>query len=129
VATWGSREFLALDVNGKVLHRFLTNSRYIDFQDCAAVGYGKLVCSGVTEYPLDSGGVFSLGGIAVVDVSTGYMRHEVPITVLSPAGRVVTFNAVHLEVLRQAPALRMYAVPDDGLAPGESSLLVIEVPL
>lgn len=125
-ATWGSSQFLALDVNGRVLHRYSNNSRYVDFQDCAAVGYGKLVCTGVTEYPLSSGGVFSLGGITVVDVSTGYMQHEVPVTALSPAGRVVTFNAVHLDVHPDTGRLRMYAVPDDGLAPGESTLLVME---
>ena len=129
VATWGSGRFLALDANGRVLHSSVNNSRYVDFQDCAAVGYGKLVCTGVTEYPIDTGGVFSLGGIAVVDVSSGYMRHEVPVTLLSPAGRAVTFNAVHLEVVRDEAKLRMYAVPDDGLAPGESSLLIIDVAL
>ena len=128
-ATWGSGRFLAMDVTGRVLHQATNSSRYVDFQDCVAVGYGKLVCAGVTEYPSGNGGMFSLGGIAVLDVSTTFVQHEVPMTLLSPGGRVVTYNAVHLEVLPDASALRMYAVPDDGHTPGESSLLILEAPL
>jgi hypothetical protein len=130
-ATWGSARLIVLDpISGKVLRNSLNNSRYVDYQDCATVGHGKLVCTGVTEYPLPSGETFSLGGIGVVDVATGFMQHETPVTTLSPAGRTLTFNAVHLEVLADPAILRMYAVPDDSPTPaGGSTLLVAEAPL
>jgi len=129
-ATWGSARLLVLDTTGKMLRSSVNKSRFVDYQDYAAVGHGKLVCTGVTEYPLPSGEKFSLGGIGVVDMATGLIHHETPVTLLSPAGRTVTFNAVHLEVLSDPARLRMYAVPDDSPTPaGGSTLLVVDAPL
>ncbi|MGI5479424.1 DUF6454 family protein [Streptomyces lavendofoliae] len=91
------------------------------------VGGGHMVCTGIAEYPLPGTGVFSLGGIAVIDVKTGRIEHEAPVTTLSPAGRVVTYNAVHLEV--DGSVLRLLAAPDDGAAAGDSHLLTLETPL
>ncbi|WP_189986838.1 hypothetical protein, partial [Streptomyces capoamus] len=48
------------------------------------------------------------------------IEHEAPVTSLSPAGRVVTYNAVR-EI--DGSVLRMPAVRGDGAAAGDSCLL------
>ncbi|WP_394834302.1 DUF6454 family protein [Pendulispora rubella] len=103
-------------------------SHFFDGQSCITVGAGGMICAGVAEYPIGPDKVFSMGGLSVVDTATGYVRHEVPIATLSPAGRTVTYNAVHLDVV-SGKRLRMLAVPDDGEKPGESNLLVLETTL
>ncbi|MEU7279826.1 DUF6454 family protein [Streptomyces sp. NPDC045431] len=101
---------LTFTVEGELMHRAENRSHFVDYQTCVSAGGGHMVCTGITEYPLAGGGVFSLGGIAVVDIASGRIAHEAPVTVLSPAGRVVTYNAVHLET--DGRVLRMLAVPD-----------------
>lgn len=128
-ATWGSAALLTFTTDGTLVRRVQNHGRFIDFQGCVTVGGGRVISTGVVEYPLDSGGVFSLGGILVSDVETGYVQHEVPMTLTSPTGRVMTFNAVHLEVVDHSRVLRMYAVPDDGLEPGQSTLFVLDTDL
>lgn len=125
--TWGGRRILELTGDGELLREVPVRSHYVDFQDCVEMEEGLASWTGVAEYPDSSGGVFSLGGIALIDMATGDIKHEVPVTALSPAGRVVTFNATHLEV--EGDRLRMYAIPDDGSRPGESSLLILEAAL
>jgi hypothetical protein len=125
--TWGSRRILTLTPVGELRRELSVQSHYVDFQDCICAANGRMLWSGVAEYPYGEHGVFGLGGIAVLDMSTGHFHHEVPVTALSPAGRVVTYNATDLEI--DGDRLRMYAVPDDGDRPGDSSLLVLETPL
>ncbi|MEU6375923.1 DUF6454 family protein [Streptomyces sp. NPDC046909] len=122
--TWGGRRILELTSDGALHREVPVRSHYVDFQDCVEMADGLASWTGIAEYPDGSGGVFQLGGIALLDMATGDIKHEVPVTVLSPAGRVVTFNATHIEVVDDR--LRMYAVPDDGERLGDSSLLVLE---
>jgi Family of unknown function (DUF6454) len=122
--SWGSRRLFTWTERGRLLRRGLNESHYVDFQDCAAAGAGKAVCTGLTEFPIASGGRFDLGGIAVLDLRTGAVGHEVPVTVASPNRHVVTRNPVHLEV--DGHTLRMWAAPDDGEEPGGTRLLVLE---
>ncbi|MEV3987681.1 DUF6454 family protein [Streptomyces sp. NPDC049837] len=124
--TWGSRRLLTFTPDGRLTHQVENKSHFVDYQTCVSVGGGRMVCTGIAEYPVP-GGVFSLGGIAVVDVDSGRIEHEAPMTELSPAGRVVTYNAVHLET--DGSVLRMFAVPDDGASSGESHLLTLEAAL
>lgn len=125
--SWGSRKLFAWTERGRPLRGGLNESHYVDFQDCAAAGPGKAVCTGLTEFPIASGGRFDLGGIAVLDLRTGAVGHEVPVTVLSPNRRVVTRNPVHLET--DGDVLRMWAAPDDGEEPGGTRLIVLETPI
>lgn len=125
--TWGGRDILVLTDTGELLRRIPVRSHYVDFQDCVETTGTLASWTGIAEYPDGDGHVFSLGGIALIDMSTGDIHHEAPVTALSPAGRAVTFNATHLEVT--GDRLRMYAIPDDGSRPGESSLLVLEAAL
>lgn len=125
--TWGSRRLLTFTVDGKLTHRVENKSHFVDYQTCVSAGGGHVVCTGISEYPTAGAGIFSLGGIAVVEIASGRIEHEAPVTVLSPAGRVVTYNAVHLET--DGNVLRMLAVPDDGETAGESHLITLETPL
>jgi hypothetical protein len=125
--TWGSRRLLTFTPDGRLTHRVNNKSHFVDYQTCVSVGGGHMVCTGIAEYPVPGIGVFGLGGIAVVDVDSGRIEHEAPVTELSPAGRVVTYNAVHLET--DGSVLRMSAVPDDGGSAGESHLLTLETAL
>jgi len=125
--SWGSRRLYTWTENGHLLHRADNESHYVDFQDCAGAGAEEAVCTGITEYPTASGGRFDLGGIAVLQLRSLTVGHEVPVTVLSPNGHVVTRNPVLLET--DGSVLRMWAAPDDGEEPGGTTLLVLEAPL
>ena len=125
--SWGSRRLFAWTENGHLLGTAENESHYVDFQDCAGAAGEQAVCTGITEFPTAGGGRFDLGGIAVVDLRTLTVGHEVPVTVLSPNGHAVTRNPVLLEAA--SPVLRMWAAPDDGEEPGGTTLLVLEATL
>lgn len=125
--SWGSRRLYSWTENGHLLRRVANESHYVDFQDCASSGAEQAVCTGITEFPMASGGRFDLGGIAVLDLRTMTVGHEVPVTVLSPNRHVVTRNPVYLET--EGQVLRMWAAPDDGEEPGGTTLLVLEATL
>ncbi|MEV0481389.1 DUF6454 family protein [Streptomyces sp. NPDC050508] len=124
MATWGGRRLLVMTRSGELVREIPVRSHYIDFQDCVEMRDGLASWTGVAEYPDGSGGVFGLGGVALLDMNTGDIKHEAPVTVLSPKGRVITFNATHVETV--GDRLRMYALPDDSVVPGDTCLLVLE---
>lgn len=119
---WGSRKFYEWNEQGRQLLVRDNPSYFVDYQDCHYIGQGKAICSGVAslQNPRDLNNPFQLGGLALLDVKTLNTLHEVPITELSPQGRVITNNPVFLESTGQE--LRLYAVPDDD----HSSMLVYE---
>ena len=65
-----------------------------------------MLCGGITQY-----GSFQLGGMALLDTKTLSPVWEVPMTILSPAGNVVTRNPIDARVVRGR--LRVYLAPDD----------------
>jgi Family of unknown function (DUF6454) len=87
-------------------------SHFIDYQDCKYLGrvpahrHPLMLCGGITEY-----GPFQLGGMALVDTKTLSPAWEVPITILSPGGRVLTRNPIDVDVVRGK--LRLHLAPDD----------------
>lgn len=87
-------------------------SHFVDYQDCKYLGrvpdhrHPLMLCGGITQY-----GTFQLGGIALVDTQTLSPVWEVPITLLSPAGNVVTRNPIDVAVVNGK--LRLYLAPDD----------------
>lgn len=87
-------------------------SNFIDYQDCKYLGRVReqhnplMLCGGLTGY-----GTFQLGGIALVDTATLSPVWEVPITILTPAGNVITRNPIDVDVV--AGKLRVYLAPDD----------------
>jgi hypothetical protein len=87
-------------------------SHFVDYQDCKFLGRvpGQrdpvMLCGGITQY-----GTFQLGGVTLLDTKTLAPVWEVPITILSPAGNVVTRNPIDVDVV--AGKLRLYLAPDD----------------
>jgi hypothetical protein len=87
-------------------------SHFVDYQDCKYLGrvprrrHPLMLCGGITQY-----GTFQLGGIALLDTKTLAPVWEVPITMLSPAGNVVTRNPIDVEVVNGR--LRVHLAPDD----------------
>jgi Family of unknown function (DUF6454) len=125
--SWGSRRLFTWTQSGLLLNRTANESHFVDYQDCAAYDSGKAVCTGLTEYRNPPAtGRFDLGGIAVLDLHTSAVGHEVPVTVLSPASHVITRNPVHLEVV--GTELHMWAAPDDAEEPGGTTLLHYSTP-
>ncbi|KRV48994.1 hypothetical protein AQ490_22005 [Wenjunlia vitaminophila] len=122
--TWGSREFYTWSRSGRQLEHTRNPSHFVDYQDCAYTERGLMLCTGVTNFRSASGAAFELGGIALLDLATRSVRHEVPIQLWSSAGHVATRNPVHLET--DGGTLRMWAAPDDGEEVSGTELLVYQ---
>lgn len=125
--TWGSREFYTWTGGGRQLAHDANTSHFIDYQDCAYASHGKALCTGVTGFTTAEGAPFELGGIALLDLRTRRVLHEVPVQQWSAAGHVATRNPVHLEAAGEdGGTLRMWAAPDDGEEAGGTELLIYE---
>jgi hypothetical protein len=87
-------------------------SHYVDYQDCKFAGRQRMLCTGVAELSGRAGTpTLSLGGIDLVSLADGRPLHQVPVTIRSSTGRVVTQNPSCFEA---APdGLRAYFMPDD----------------
>jgi hypothetical protein len=120
--SWGSRTFYEFNEKGKVLRKSNNPSHFIDYQDCENAGKDNMICSGITELPQQGSATakYELGGLALLDMKTMDMVHELPVPLFSPQGHVATRNPVFLENTKQG--LKMYAVPDDD----QSSMLEYE---
>lgn len=129
--SWGSRRFYAwsLDAGMKPVRtdepleglRTDNPSFYVDYQDCAYAGGGRMLCSGVTEHrPDPAKPKWALGGLDLVDLNEGRPVRQVPVLLWSPAGESMTRNPVHIEATETG--LRGLFMPDDD----ESTLYVYE---
>jgi hypothetical protein len=121
--SWGSRKFYQWNEKGQQLLVKQNSSYFVDYQDGHYVGLGKMILSGITEYPNPAAGnskPYELGGLALVDMKTLNTIHEVPVTEFSPEGHVITRDPVFVE--KAGSQMRLYAVPDDD----HGSLLVYE---
>ncbi|WP_394138820.1 DUF6454 family protein [Cytobacillus oceanisediminis] len=120
--SWGSRTFYEFNDKGKILGKSTNPSQFVDYQDCENAGKEKMICSGITELPQpgNSAAKYELGGLALLDMKTMDMVYELPVSLFSPQGHVVTRNPVYLENTKQG--IKMYAIPDDD----QSSMLVFE---
>jgi len=121
--SWASRTQYEWTAGGRQLVREPNPSHFIDYQDCDYHAYRKLVCGGIAGL-VGPGGTFELGGLALIDLRSGEIEHEVPVLAFSPAtGHVVTRNPVFLEPA--GSGLRLYAGPDDD---EQGAILVYETP-
>jgi hypothetical protein len=125
--SWGSRTFYTWNHKGGQLDRRPNPSHFVDYQDCAYVAHRTMLCTGLTEFPTPAGGRFDLGGIALIDLKSLTVRHEVPFQQYSAAGHVATRNPVHLET--EGRTLRLWAAPDDGEEVNGTEILVYETTL
>ncbi|TVY11781.1 DUF6454 family protein [Paenibacillus cremeus] len=118
--SWASRKFYVWNAQGELLKEQDNSSHFVDYQDGHYIGEGLMLVSGIAELPHPSGGAYELGGLALIDMHTLRTLHEVPITLYSPGGHVITRNPVFLEP--SGDELRLYAVPDDD----QGTLLIYE---
>ena len=111
-ASWRIRQHRPLDGFASPLSLARNPSHFVDYQDCKYLGrvpthrQPLMLCGGITQY-----GTFQLGGVALLDTETLAPVWEVPITMLSPAGNVVTRNPIDVDVVNGK--LRLYLAPDD----------------
>jgi hypothetical protein len=114
VSTWQLKDSKA-PCNSSVRRvRAVRNPSYfIDYQDCKFLGHpaaydhrGVMMCSGVTGLTNTT----TIGGIAIVDLETMTPLDEVPITLLSQQGVIVTQNPFDVDVVNDR--LRVYFLPD-----------------
>jgi Family of unknown function (DUF6454) len=123
--SWGSRRMYEWTSRGRQLAREPNESHFVDYQDCDYVAAQKMLCGGIAGLTGAGGASFELGGLALVDLRTGELLHEVPVQRYSPAsGHVVTRNPVALE--RTPSGLRLYTAPDDEQ---DGALLVYDLAL
>jgi hypothetical protein len=111
-SSWRIRRHPRLNVFTHPLSVVLNPSHFVDYQDCKYLGRVPreprplMLCGGITQY-----GTFQLGGVALLDTRTLSPVWEVPITLLSPAGNVITRNPIDVAVVDGK--LRIYVAPDD----------------
>ncbi|KAJ3991431.1 hypothetical protein F5050DRAFT_1190394 [Lentinula boryana] len=91
-------------------------SYYIDYQDCKFLGRYPAQCSKRRPLMLCSGVAtigtgLNLGGIAIIDVESMVPLVEIPITMTSDAGTLVTQNPIDVSVSEDGQ-LRLYWLPD-----------------
>jgi hypothetical protein len=115
--TWGSRRFYAWTLAGRQTDTWLNADHYVDAQDCQYVPAGKMLCGGDTNLPQTpsaggSAAVYELGGIALTDLRTHRILHEVPFQKWSTAGHVMTRNP--LKLAATGNTLDLWAAPDNG---------------
>jgi len=98
-------------------------SHYVDYQDCKMLSRAGrvhnapvMICSGITAIYNTT-----IGGIAVVDMTTMQPVYEVPLTMVSDAGNLVTKNPFDVGIVDGK--LRLYFLPDER----NSTLYVYEV--
>src|SRR3954470_2824862 len=111
-SSWRIRPRLGLDAFTQPLLVVSNPSHFVDYQDCKYLGrvpgerHPLMLCGGITQY-----GTFQLGGVALLDTQTLSPVWELPITMLSPAGNVITRNPIDVDVVNGK--LRLYLAPDD----------------
>jgi hypothetical protein len=131
--SWGSRRFYKwnLGSDGKVVDadqppeklRTLNPSHYLDYQDCKYLkGQRQMLCTGVTEMRVTpEAAPFRMGGIDLVDLTSGRPVHQTPVLLWTPSGMDMTHNPVWIEP--SETGLRGYFMPEDD----KSTLYIYEV--
>jgi hypothetical protein len=131
-ASWGARRFYRWTLDGalRVTNadvapaslRRLNPTHYIDYQDCHYAGAHHMLCSGLNKYrPAPGAAEFALGGLELVDLARGLVRHQIPVQLWTEDGVVMTQNPFAVEP--SEAGLRFYFVPEDD----KSRLFVYDV--
>lgn len=125
--SWGSRTLYNWTTTGRQLQSTPNESHLLDYQDCDYVSRGKQLCGGVTTLPTATGGTYDLGGLALLDLKTNRILHEIPFPYFSSTNRSTTRNPVALETTDTK--LRLYTAPDDAEDTNGTEILIYESPL
>ena len=130
-ASWDARELYhwTLDGQGKITNANIPSelqgverrSYYVAFQDCKYIGGHLMFCSGVRSFKNETGS-FRLGGWEILDLRDNRPVQQIPVTLLSPFGAVITGNPCTVELTEKG--IRAYFVPDDN---EKSTLLIYEL--
>jgi hypothetical protein len=113
--SWGSRWFYQLTPRTGQVRRRPNPSFYIDYQDCHYLGGNQMICGGLRNYEDQSTGQrLSLGGLELIDLTTGSPLHQLPVEHWSRSGRPMTQNPFWIAPL-PAPrrGLQLWFIPDD----------------
>ncbi|GAA2148450.1 DUF6454 family protein [Nocardioides koreensis] len=126
---WGSRRFYDWRPDGSTASTWANPSHFIDYQDCQYVPAGKMMCGGVADLPQSPAGggaasTYELGGMALIDLHTHAILHEVPFQRWSTAGHVMTRNP--LKLAADGKRLTMWAAPDNGDEGNGTELFTLE---
>lgn len=109
--SWGSRWWYRLDQDGRILDERRNPSRFVDAQDLQHLAGNTVIATGVGHLRSASGSS-QLGGVAVIDVDEMRYLSESPVSAWMDSGRVVTYNAAHIDDDR----LTLHCLVDDDLA-------------
>lgn len=119
--SWGSRWFYrwTLDKAGRPAdalprekRRTANPSQYVDYQDCKYAGDRRMLCSGIADITRGNGEKpLQLGGIDLVDLTTGRPVHQLPVALTSASGISLTRNPSFFEPTDEG--VRAYFLPDD----------------
>lgn len=109
--SWGSRWWYRLDQDGRILDERRNPSRFVDAQDLQHLADNTVIATGVGHLRSASGSA-QLGGVAVIDVDEMRYLSESPVSAWMDSGRVVTYNAAHIDDDR----LTLHCLVDDDLA-------------
>lgn len=128
--SWGSRWFYrwTLDARGRVTKAGIAPTKlrqrnpsfYVDYQDCKYLGGGEMLCGGLSNYQRGNT-KFSLGGLELIDLTSGRARHQLPLELWTESGLPMTQNPFWIEPTERG--LRAYFLPEDQ----RSTLYVFEV--
>jgi hypothetical protein len=101
-------------------------SYFIDYQDCKFLGHAQaydnepiMLCSGVSTLSIN-GRLGMLGGLALVDVQTMVTLAEIPVTMTTASGALLTQNPMDVSI--EDGKLRFCFAPEQG----NSTLYIIE---
>ena len=114
---WGSRRMYAWPIAadgriGGTAARIANPESYIDYQDCHYLGARRMLCAGLAQYRIHPDApAFPLGGLDLVDLSTGRPEWQTPVPLWAPSGRAMTQNPFWIEAT--ATGLRAWFMPDD----------------
>ncbi|MBC7443775.1 MAG: hypothetical protein H7311_14870 [Ramlibacter sp.] len=127
--TWGSRRFVEWDLNGKQLANWQNPNYFIDYQDCQYAEQSKMLCAGITNLPQTppaggTAGTYELGGMAMIDLKTHAVLHDVPFQQWSTAGHVATRNP--FKMTADGNHLTMQVAPDNGDEGNGTEILTYE---
>jgi hypothetical protein len=128
---WGARNMSRFEVprtnislnNGNKNESFIpakkvrrNPSYFVDYQDCKYLGRPRyydyrptMLCGGLTDYGSGSN-EFQLGGLAIIDLETMLPLDEIPITLLSATGVVLTQNPMDAAIINGT--LTFYLMPE-----------------
>lgn len=127
--TWGSRRFAEWDLQGKQLSTWQNPDFFIDYQDCQYAATSKMLCAGVTNLPQTpaAGGTaatYELGGMAMIDLKSHSVLHDVPFQQWSTAGHASTRNP--FKMTADGDHLTMRVAPDNGDEGNGTEILTYE---